>query len=69
MNHYAVEMCRTVYITIHVDARDPNEAEELAWREIESGNYAGDAHWEISDISEEFATDESRSNGPHGASA
>ena len=52
MNHYAVELTRTVYITINVDARDPTEAEELAWREIENGNYAGDAHWEISDISD-----------------
>jgi hypothetical protein len=77
MNHYAVELTRTVYITINVDARDPTEAEELAWREIENGNcagnditsvaYAGDAHWEISDISEEVATDDTRSNGPHGA--
>lgn len=67
MNHYAVELTRTVYITINVDARDPTEAEELAWREIENGNYAGDAHWEISDISEGVATDDTRSNGPHGA--
>lgn len=69
MNHYAVELSRTVYITIHVDARDPTEAEELAWREIENGNYEGDAHWEISDIYEQFATDDTRSNGPHGASS
>jgi len=54
MNHYAVELTRTVYITIHVDARDPTEAEELAWREIENGDYSGDAHWEISDISEQY---------------
>ena len=67
MNHYAVELTRTVYITINVDARDPTEAEDLAWKEIENGNYAGDAHWEISDISEEVATDDTRSNGPHGA--
>jgi hypothetical protein len=69
MNHYAVELTRTVYITINVDARDPTEAEELAWREIENGDYAGDAHWEISDISEGVATDDTRSYGPQGETA
>lgn len=52
MTQYAVELTRTVYITIHVEAKDKDEAETLAWQEIENGNYDGDAHWEISDISE-----------------
>ncbi len=69
MNHYAVELTRTVYITINVDARDPTEAEELAWREIESGDYDDHGHWEISDISEEVATDDTRSHGPQGETA
>lgn len=53
MKQYAVELSRTVYITIHVEAQDEDEAETLAWREIENGNYNGDAHWELSDITEQ----------------
>jgi hypothetical protein len=51
MPHYAVELSRTVYITVEVEAQDVDDAETLAWREIENGNYDGDAHWEITDIS------------------
>lgn len=50
MKHYAVELSRTVYITIHVEAQDEDEAETLAWRELD---HDGDAHWEISDITEQ----------------
>lgn len=53
MKHYAVELTRTVYITIHVEARDMDEAETLAWCEIDNGNYDGDVHWELSDITEQ----------------
>jgi hypothetical protein len=69
MNHYAVEIKKIAYVTIQVDARDPTEAEELAWREIESGDYDDHGHWEISDISEEVATDDTRSHGPQGETA
>lgn len=54
MKHFAVELTRTVYITIHVEAQDKDEAETLAWKQIENGDYNVDAHWEISDISEEL---------------
>jgi hypothetical protein len=38
----------------------------LAWAEIESGESYGisdDANWEVEDIYEQFATDESRAHG------
>lgn len=69
MNHYAVEIKRTAYVTLQIDARDSTEAEELAWREIENGDYGVAGHWEISDISEEVVDDETRSYGPQGKTA
>lgn len=66
MNHYSVEIRRSTYVTIQIDAQDPAEAEELAWEEIENGDYESHGHWEISDISEEVADDDTRSYGPQG---
>jgi hypothetical protein len=64
MKHYAVEIKRTSFITIHVEAKNPDEAEALAWKELENGaDPVEDADWECSDIYEQFATDETRSNG------
>lgn len=53
MKHYAVELSRTVYITIHVEARDMDEAETLAWCEIDNSNYHRDVDWELNDITEQ----------------
>lgn len=66
MNFYTVEIKRTSYITLQIEATTPDEAETLAWAEIESGeSYGinGDADWECAAIYEQFATDETRSNG------
>jgi hypothetical protein len=72
MKHFAVEVKRTSYVTIHVEANTKEQAEELAWAEIESGESYGisdDANWEVEDIYEQFATDESRAHGTHGETA
>jgi hypothetical protein len=72
MNHFAVEVKRTSYVTIHVEASTKAQAEELAWAEIESGESYGisdDANWEVEDIYEQFATDNTRSYGPQGEAA
>jgi hypothetical protein len=66
MKHFAVELMRTSYVTVYVEAETKDQAENLAWREIngdESYGVSDDAHWECSDIYEQFATDETRSNG------
>jgi hypothetical protein len=68
MKQFAVELKRTSYITIYVDAETKDQAETLAWQELESGEsygVSGDADWECADIYEQFATDDSRSYGPH----
>jgi hypothetical protein len=47
-----------------VEAENKDQAEALAWQEIERDiDPDGDANWECSDIYEQFATDETRSNG------
>jgi hypothetical protein len=66
MKHFAIELKRTSYVTVYVEAETKEQAETLAWQEIESGESYGisdDADWECSDIYEQFATDETRSNG------
>ena len=66
MKHFAVELKRTSYITIHIDAETKEQAEDSAWLELRTSDYTGeDPDWQCSDIYEQFATDESRSNGPH----
>jgi len=64
MKNFAVEIKRTAYYTVHVEAENKDQAEVLAWQEIERDIEPDrDANWECSDIYEQFATDETRSNG------
>lgn len=70
MKHFAVELKRTSYITVYVDAETKDQAEDAAWVELSSSDYDNEhVDWECNDIYEQFATDESRSNGPQGATA
>jgi len=53
MKTYEVEMMRTSYITLTVEADSEESAETLAWREIEQGrDDRHDALWEINGIEE-----------------
>jgi hypothetical protein len=64
MKNFAVELKRTSYVTVYVEAETKEQAETLSWLEIERGHEpVEDADWECSDIYEQFATDETRSNG------
>lgn len=66
MKHFAVELKRTSYVTIYVDAETKEQAEDAAWAELgQDGSYgtSQDADWECTDAYEQFATDETRSNG------
>jgi hypothetical protein len=55
MKTYEVELKRTSFVTITVEAKDTEEAEFIAWQEIERG-YAdkSDGHWEVESIEEDF---------------
>ena len=72
MKTYQVELKRTSYVNLTIEADSVDEAEELAWRELASdGSYGdSDAHWDIDSIEvDSIATDETRSYGPQGETA
>ena len=50
MNFYTVELKRTSYVTLQIEADTPEEAEAKAWREIETGDYDQGANWELESI-------------------
>ena len=49
---YEVELRRTSFITVTVEAENEDGAEALAWGEVESRPDANDASWEIESIEE-----------------
>jgi len=52
MKTYEVELKRTSYITLQVEAGSTEEAEVIAWQEIENGYNEGCADWEVESIEE-----------------
>lgn len=53
MKTYEVELRCTSYITLTVEADNKDDAEEKAWKEIETGHTdIWDASWEIESIEE-----------------
>lgn len=55
MKSYQVEFERKSYVTICVDASSQEEAEALAWAQIERGTDVYDAQWDISYVEEQTA--------------
>ena len=51
---YEVELRRTSFITMMVDAPDKETAEQSAWAAVESGYFgqADDASWDVESIEE-----------------
>jgi hypothetical protein len=55
MKTYEVELQRTSYITVTVEADNEDEAEKLAWKRIEAdGVNINDSHWDVESIEEIF---------------
>lgn len=55
MKTYTVELKRTSYVTITIEAESPDHADELAWYEIQTdGSYGAsdDAEWTTERIEE-----------------
>lgn len=53
MKKYEVEVRRTSYIIVTVEADDVEQAEERAWQRIEADNVnINDAAWELESIEE-----------------
>ena len=53
MKTFEVELRRTSFITVTVDAPDKETAEQSAWAAIESGYFGeADASWDVESIEE-----------------
>lgn len=51
MKTFEVELRRTSYIVLTIEAENEDEAETKAWGEIESGDYKHeDAQWDIESV-------------------
>ena len=50
MKTYQVELKRTSYVNITVEAESEEEAEQLAWKQIDQDYYRDDGSWEIESI-------------------
>lgn len=70
MKTYQIELRRTSYVNLTIEADTEDEAERLAWLQMERDYYRDDGNWDIESIEEEeIATDETRSYGPQGETA
>jgi hypothetical protein len=49
---YEVEICRSSWVTLTIEADSEEEAEAKAWKEIEARGDTGDAHWECDRVEE-----------------
>jgi hypothetical protein len=55
MKTYEVELQRTSYITITVEAEDEDDAEKKAWQRIEQDCVnINDSHWYLESVEEIF---------------
>lgn len=52
MKTYEVELRRTSYITMTVEADNKDDAEEKAWKEVENRDDESYATWEVESIEE-----------------
>lgn len=50
MKTYQIELKRTSYVNITVEAESEEEAEQLAWKQIDKDYYREDGSWEIETI-------------------
>lgn len=70
MKTYQIELKRTSYVNLTIEAENEDEAEALAWRQMEQDYYRDDGAWDIESIElDDIATDETRSYGPQGEMA
>jgi hypothetical protein len=56
MKMFSVEFCRTSYVNIAVEAETAEQAETLAWEELDAGEsygITGDADWQVESIAED----------------
>jgi hypothetical protein len=55
MKTFEVELCRTSYITVTVEADNEDDAETKAWARIEADNVnVNDSSWNVESVEEIF---------------
>ena len=53
MKTYQVELQRISYVTLTVEAKDQNAAEDAAWLELQTGDYdCNDGEWGLTNVEE-----------------
>ena len=53
MKTYQVELQRVSYVTLTIEADSPEQAEDAAWLELQTGDYdIDDAQWDLENIEE-----------------
>ena len=50
MKTYQVELKRTSYINLTIEAENEDEAEALAWKQVDQDYYRDDGAWDIESI-------------------
>ena len=55
MKTFEVELCRTSYITLTVEAENEDDAEDKAWKEIQAGYRPDDSSWVVESVEEIFS--------------
>jgi len=54
MKYYQVELKYEAHTIINIEAESPEQAEEIAWQEIESdGSYGSYGEWTLESITDE----------------
>jgi hypothetical protein len=55
MKTFEVELCRTSYVTVTVEADNEDDAETKAWAQIEADNVnINDSQWGVESVEEIF---------------
>jgi hypothetical protein len=52
MKTYQIELKRTTYINLTIEAESEDEAEDLAWKDVDQNYYRDDGSWEIESVEE-----------------
>ena len=50
MKTYQVELKRTSYVNLTIEAENEDEAEALAWKQVDQDYYRDDGAWDIESI-------------------
>lgn len=56
MKTYQIELKRTSYINLTIEAENEDEAEALAWKQVDQDYYRDDGAWDIESIELEEET-------------